>query len=246
MKRLLLTVTTVLLLVVGAAWIVSLRAIPFGHRDATNTQKTFPIVELADLIVAVLPPNGFADVKWDYMVDNPIIDWQTVGIEPYRVETQGYGNYRLGLVRVQVAGVMSQVLRQKWEEMPWGVALRAPEPRYGAEQGMPPQWIEVRAGNIYTGDTECYGNDVKGCTFSVAQALDSPQLQSHPVCGTKPESGGGFGLIIQAYSVSAAGKKPSLLVYRFSGGNHYSSQWLEIRPLGDQPKICDEVSRDAP
>lgn len=181
-----------------------------------------PVVELADLVVAVLPPNGFDNLGWDYMVDDPMISWRTNGTEATQVAT-----FRAGSSRVRVAGVSSKVLRRTWEELAWSVTLWTDgNPKFG------PKWIEIKPGGDDP-NSACFGANFRGCTFGAATALASSKLKSRLVCSHEQGSE-----VLRAYSVSAAGKKPSLVIYQVSGGSGGTSAWLDIRPLTDQSKVC--------
>jgi hypothetical protein len=77
-----------------------------GNAVADSTApKDLPIVDIADLVTAIMPKDGFDHMQWDYMVNSPIIRWKTAG-----TTTNNRGTYRSGLARVRVNGEMSKVL----------------------------------------------------------------------------------------------------------------------------------------
>ncbi|MSO99884.1 MAG: hypothetical protein EXR07_02355 [Acetobacteraceae bacterium] len=184
--------------------------------------NSHPVIELSDLVVAVLPPDGFNSMRWDYMAGNQLISWKTNG-----PETTNRWSRREGLVRVHVAGVTSKVLRQKWEDLPWTVTLWATE-----NQKSGPKRIEIKPGGSEP-DELCFGPNFRGCAFTDKQAIGSPALKSRLVCRIDDP-----GLTRHAYLVSAPNKKPTLLVFETTGGTGGSSTSLDIRPLSDQAEVC--------
>src|SRR5271165_4142466 len=134
-----------------------------SHAEENIALNNLPVLDLSDLVVAVLPKHGFEHLGWDHMVGQPIISWQTPGIT--RTET-GMA-MRVGFARVRVAGVSSKVLRHGWEELPWSVTLSTTEnERFG------PKLIEIKPGGSDP-DNICFGVTFRGCTFTPAQALKS-------------------------------------------------------------------------
>jgi len=208
------------------------------HHADISAIKDLPVVELADLIVDVLPAEGFNNLGWDYMVNDPIISWQTNGAE----STEAGMVMRVGLARVRVAGVSAEVLRRTWRELPWSVTLSTT-----GNEKFGPKSIEIEPGGPDPADI-CFGSMSRGCAFTPAEALASSKLSHELVC-TSSEPGG----VITAYSVSALGKQPSLLVYHRAEGSGGTSNWIEIRPLSDRPEVCGlrvwlgvELQQDTP
>jgi hypothetical protein len=193
-----------------------------SHAENIAT-KNSPVLDLSDLVVAVLPKHGFEHLGWDYMVGQPTISWQTPGI----TTTETGMAMRVGFARIRVAGVSSKVLHQGWEELPWSVTLSTT-----ANERFGPKLIEIKPGGSDQ-DSICFGVTFRGCAFTPDQALKSRKLKSRLVC----ESSEGADRM-EAYAVSTAGNEPDLLVYELSGGSGGQSASLEIRPLSDRADVC--------
>jgi hypothetical protein len=183
-----------------------------------------PDVDLSDLVVALLPTNGFQTIDWDYLVDDPRIAWKTDGSE-----TDGRRTVRRGMARITVGGKKAQILRQHWEELTWTITLATfGNPTHG------PTMIDIQVGGTDP-NTICFGSRFRGCDFDEKLALSSKLLNLKRICAP-----GGSRNYRHVYAASTPGKKPSLLVYNMSGGSGGSSSWLEIRPLSDQTEVCKD------
>ncbi len=194
---------------------------PVYPREAAD----LPIINIADLVIAAIPAQGFERLGWDDMIDNPVIRWNTVG-----VTLTGSAALREGLVRVRVAGKPSTTIRQGREELAWTVTLGT----YGPEK-FGPKWISIEPGA--PPPDQCFGTLDDGCTFTAAQALAAPTLAKQPIC-TIPEGGSHT----EVYSVTASGKPPVLFVYGYSEGSGGSSSSIEIRPMSDKADACKSTN----
>jgi len=191
---------------------------PVYPREAAD----LPITDIADLVVAAIPTQGFERLGWDDMIDNPMIRWKTEG-----VTVTGTAALREGLVRVRVAGKPSTAIRQVREELAWTVTLGT----YGPEK-FGPKWISIEPGA--PPPDQCFGTLDDGCTFTAAQALAAPTLAKQPIC-TVSSLGGDH---TEVYSVTVSGKPPSLLVYGYSEGSGGSSSSIEIIPASGKASVC--------
>jgi hypothetical protein len=185
-----------------------------------------PSVELSDVVVDLLPADGFRSMAWDYLVNDPLISWKTDGT----VRT-GSWTTREGKIRVTVEGKTSKILRQSWEDLPWTVTLSTSDnPKFG------PTRIELKPGGSDP-ETTCFGDRFRGCKFTEAQIFTSKVLKVNLVCRSDVVN-----TIRRGYSVSAPGKKPSLLVYELDAGSGGESSSLEIRPLSDKGDPCNPTN----
>jgi hypothetical protein len=185
-----------------------------------------PAIELSDLIVDLLPADGFRPMGWDYMVNDPLISWKTDG-----TTQAGSWTRREGLVRVTVGGKSSQILRQKWENLPWTVTLSTSD-----NEKFGPRRIEIKPGGNEA-DNICFGDRFRGCKFTEAQALSAKGLKAAPVCHLDMVNS-----TVHGYAVSAPGKKPSLLIYELNAGSGGESSSIEIRPLSDKADACNPTN----
>jgi hypothetical protein len=180
------------------------------------------VLDLAELVAAVLPAKGTEHLDWDYLVGSPLIAWQTNG-----VGTATGDSLRIGLVRVRAGERASTVLRRSREELAWTVIIgTGGAPKFG------PNWIRILPG-VFP-DQQCFGTRYAGCTFTAAQALASAKLTSMIICRPM-ESGKNK---IEVYAVSAPRKGTSLLVYNNSGGSGGEISELTIRPMSDRAEVC--------
>jgi hypothetical protein len=178
----------------------------------------------------VLPPNGFDNMDWGYLAEVPQIVWKTNG-----VDSEGRISFRVGLASIQVAGVKSEVLRQRWTELPWTIALVTYD---SAKFG--PKMIKIQPGSgdlsmhpSMRGLEVCFGVNTRGCDFAASKAIASPALKVKAACAF--ERGADSKAV---FVVSTQGKRPSLVVVWGSGGSGGMSSWLEIRPLTDTAEQC--------
>ena len=200
-----------------------------GHAD-TSPISGLPVVELADFIVDILPKYGFdgtpkSGIGWDYMVDNPAIQWKTSGV----AESDTGLSVRIGIARVRVGGIASMVLRKTWEELPWSIVLSTKEISIKN-----PKLIVIKPGGDAP-EEGCFGYMFRGCDFDISKALSSTKLNSRIICSHR-----GGGTFTSVYYVSTLGKEPSLIVYERSGGSGGDSAELQIRPLSDRMEFCKE------
>jgi hypothetical protein len=204
---------------------MTIMAATFGVGDVrADDLNDLPVRDLSELIAEVLPPDGMNAVAWDYLLEAPFLSWQT-----FSTETAGLVTQRVAYARVRVGGVTTQALRGVWREMMWSVTLGT----FGNERAGP-KWIEIKPGGI--GDANvCFGAQFRGCQFPAEKLFSSPRLRASPVCSRHQGD-------TQVYSVSTAGKKPSLLAYYVLGSKDGTTSWIEIHPLSDRTKLCKAPS----
>jgi hypothetical protein len=179
-------------------------------------------VDLADIVVNLLPADGFRSMTWDYLANDPLVAWKTD-----QTSKTGSWTRREGLVRVTVGGKASQVLRQSWVELPWTVTLSTSDsPKFG------PTRIDIKPGGSDTEST-CFGDRFRGCAFTAAQVLASKGLKTTLLCHSEAAN-----TTRRGYSVAAPGKRPSLLLYELNVGSGGESATLQIRPLSDMADAC--------
>ena len=183
---------------------------------------TAPVVDLPDLLVSLLPDEGFSQIAWTFAASNPRIVWQTNG-----VSADGSSTVRVGYVRVRVAGKTLTVLRQTVEELAWSVALRTTESKkFG------PRTIEVSP-SVASPEGQCFGTLFEGCSFKPTDALRSAALAVRSICES-----GSFGDHKEAYAVAANGKKESLVVFTSSVGSGGETTSIKIAPMSNSPDVC--------
>jgi hypothetical protein len=100
------------------------------NNETLNGYRSF---ELGEAILLFMP-NKNESVNWDYRIDSPII-WLTEGY----TETGNYEKFtekafRKGLMRINVDGIKSTILRKNKEELAWRIQYSTDnEAKFGVE-----------------------------------------------------------------------------------------------------------------
>ncbi|SAL87418.1 hypothetical protein AWB74_08106 [Caballeronia arvi] len=161
------------------------------------------------------------NVGWDLAVDSAI-QWTDNGY----VDTPKWA-MRHGLVRVNVMGIPSTVLRKKKEELGWSVTMQTVlPPKFG------PQTIEIVPG--FDGKL-CFGSLYEVCQFDPLPSLKQASVQAALLCKE-----GYPGNETRVFRLSAAGKQDATLVVMDSGGSGGSSTTLTLSPIADR-HACDKL-----
>jgi len=190
-------------------------------------QGTKPF-ELGELILLLMPDSSATFVGWDHRADSRIV-WQTTGYETVP-KADGTSKYvRNGIVRVNIQGKKSTVLRQRTTELGWTVSYSSVDPpKFGPEQ------ITIEPGLPQEGG--CFGTNYEGCDFDEPlNSLSSAGVGATKICG-KREMGGAS----SAFLLTHAARRSTVLVWVTSGGSGGSSAWLTLK-LNEKPNagLCD-------
>ncbi|MGP8439959.1 hypothetical protein ACT2FY_32330 [Paraburkholderia fungorum] len=189
--------------------------------------------ELGAVVLALMPPPGQQRIGWDWQADSPI-QWQN----GYTQNPGATRSYRNGVLRINVMGNVSTVLRQHTDELGWTVTLYTDAPaKFG------PDSIAVQPGLPDGG--QCFGTLYGGCTFNPLPSLKQAGITAKPLCafdwqGRPTKSNGNF---TRTYAVSAAGKAPALLQWMESEGSGGASTTLTLLLNSTPAKAC---APDAP
>jgi hypothetical protein len=130
---------------------------------AQATQEVYPKelqgtkpFELGELVLLLMPDSGARSVGWDFRAESPIL-WKTAGYQAG--QRKGASLYtRNGIVRVNIQGKKSTVLRQRIAELGWGVTYSSTlnNPNFGPEE------ITIEPG---LPREHCFGSIYTGCDF---------------------------------------------------------------------------------
>lgn len=159
--------------------------------------------EVADLISAFMQPEGETNgFPWDVVTDGEIL-WSPDGVS-YEDGTA----YRNGIVRVNVLGEVSTVLRGKVKELFWSIGLASQEnPGFGAN------WLVVRPG----GDDEynCFGVGNTMCSFDIERSLQNSPLkyEKGEICDVSSQR------MKDMYRVSKNGYRDMYIIQEWNGGS---------------------------
>lgn len=184
-------------------------------------------IELGEAIYMLMPDEDTKFLQWSHQSNNENIFWLNEGYKSTNGEN-GY-NSREGLVRINVQGVKSTILKKTLEELAWTITyINRSNPKFG------PQVIELKPG-LSNSDGICFGTNFDNCTFNPINSLIGRNINFDIVCKSKAlENWGKTGLLL-----SAKGKKTIKARWQTDGGSGGSSSIIEIY-VGEQPdKLCD-------
>jgi hypothetical protein len=185
-------------------------------------------MELGQLVLLLMPDAGSASVGWDHRASSDIV-WTTNG---YDSEQWGKESayVRRGVVRVNVEGKRSTVLRQQVNELGWSVALSSTSnPSFGPED------ISITVG---TPDTDCFGAKYDGCNFDPPlKSLALAGIEAKKICAKTR-----FSDQVIAFTIVHPKRRPTLLIWEESGGSGGISSSLTMK-LNDKPdaSLCDSL-----
>ena len=173
--------------------------------------RSTPRQELGAAIRMLMPPTGTQPLEWDFLSDAPI-DWLTDG---YASRGTDY-HYRKGLLRVDVLGRITTVLRKRKMELAWVVEFST---------GSPPK-MGVETIKFEPGDgviEACFGSVYDNCWFDPRPSMERAGIGFKQLC-----SEGNLGNGSKLYALSAPGKAPMRLKWTMSEGSGGAGAWIEL------------------
>ena len=178
-----------------------------------------PSLELGQLIYMLMPePNQ--SIGWDWAVDSSII-WIDEGYI-----NSNDNSIRRGIVRVNVVGKKSTVLRRKKEELGWTVTLFSSTlPKFG------PDKILIEPG--LKDDFACFGSLFDGCEFDPLPSLKNAGINIEFIC-KDTDSEANFEKI---YKLNAPKKLPIFIKWTRSEGSGGVTTDVTMY-LKEQENIC--------
>lgn len=196
------------------------------NNETLNNYRSF---ELGEAILLLMPDKNIETepMNWDYRSEAPIV-WMTDG---YKTELNGYGkevSFREGLMRINVQGIESRILRKKKEELAWTVRyFTSNNPKFGFES----IWL-------YPGDSDgqCFGHLYDNCDFELQQSLKDVNINMKKICEEKYT--GDFKLV--GYELSQPDKRNIFAELLYSGGSGGSSTTLEIFFSKKEKDLCND------
>ncbi|HEM7873900.1 TPA: hypothetical protein U2L31_000213 [Burkholderia contaminans] len=180
------------------------------------------------MILSLMPQPDEPKIGWDWKADSPI-QWQ----DGYTQNPGAVRSYRNGVLRVNVMGEVSTVLRQRTDELGWTITLYTDAPpKFG------PDSISIAPGLTDSG--ACFGTLYDGCDFNPLPSLKQVGIHAKLICQfdesgrTNPNNDN----FTRTYSVHAAGKAPSLLQWQKSSGSGGSSTSITLRLKASPVQAC--------
>jgi hypothetical protein len=188
-----------------------------------DSVKKLSSLELGELIFFLMPSKDSNFIDWGYLSNTKII-WQD---DTYKTTNtpQGTYNSRVGLVRANVMGNISTILKKQTTELAWSVVYESyGNPKFGVEV------ITIKPGTDDS-DGACFGSTSDNCSFNPIKSFDGAKIKYRQICKSSEKVG---------YQLSAEGKKTIKAAWITSTGSGGSSSWIELYMNGDKANICDE------
>jgi hypothetical protein len=180
-----------------------------------------PNIELGEAIKFLIPDTGVR-IYWDWRSNDGKILWLDNGFVEHGEETT-----RKGLMRINVLGVHSTVLRAVKEELGWYVEMSTRDPaKFG------PTKIMLEAG-LGSGE-QCFGSTNDGCDFETLPSLKKAGLDAQFVCEEQK-----LQETIKGYRINAPGKIETLLIERTGGGSGGQSTSIYLLLKANSTKLCE-------
>jgi len=190
------------------------------NNETLNNYRSF---ELGEAILLLMPDKNTETelMNWDYRSEAPIV-WMTDG---YKTELNGYG--RDGLIRVNVQGVESRILRKKKEELAWTVRyFTSNNPKFGFES------IQLYPGDS---DGQCFGHLYDNCNFELQQSLKDVNITMKKICRSKF-----YGDKLVGYEFTQQNKRNVFAELSYAEGSGGSSTMLEIFFSKKEKDLCKD------
>jgi hypothetical protein len=177
-------------------------------------------VELGKVILHLMPEKE-QSVDWDFRSESNMINWTDSAMRTFLAQNGNSSTQRSGLIRIDVMGVHSTVLKKRKEELPWEVTFSSDEnPKFG------PKLISLEP-------KDCFGQLHTGCTFAVTESLSSAGISWEKVCEyTDLRSQ------YQGYLLRYPSRADTHLKVTDSGGSGGTSTTLEIQVTKDLKTLC--------
>jgi hypothetical protein len=202
------------------------------NNETLNGYRSF---ELGEAILLFMP-NKNESVNWDYRIDSPAI-WLTEGY----TETGNYEKFtekafRKGLMRINVDGVQSTILRKTKEELAWRVRYTTTnDAKFGVES------IELSIDGGVNDDREsCFGNLYSNCVFNPEKSMLKAGIQFKKVC-ENPLIGGSNYI---GYELTHPDKTKTLIRTMYGSGSGGAESSLEIYFSKKAKDLCKDYSEE--
>jgi hypothetical protein len=138
----------------------------------SSIRKAKPF-ELGQAVLLLMPDRQQEVIDWDFRSESDIV-WIDNGYVMERLANDNEIAIRRGLVRINVKGKTSTVLRQRKQELSWTVQFETTEP---PKFGVAEVWL-------YPGTPKetCFGSLYEGCSFEVIPSLKIAGISWKEIC----------------------------------------------------------------
>lgn len=189
--------------------------------------KKLPSIELGQAILLFMPDEGSRYVGWDFRSEAQVA-WLSEGYEAKKDDKAQTTSVRHGLLRVNVNGKKSTVLKKRKVELAWRVEYESSNPpKFGIET------ITLSPG---TPTETCFGELYSGCAFDPIPSLKASGIKVKIICRDKHQvSPVNIGL-----ELSRRGKKKIFARYKWWRGSGGEQAFITLWVNGDKKSACPE------
>jgi hypothetical protein len=194
-----------------------------------NKLKSF---ELGEAIQLLLPPDNSDEISWSYLSNSAAIFWLDETTNSNHGSDDNY-NTRTGLMRINVKGLMSTILKRTNFELAWGIQLISEgNERFG------PSSLIIGPGGSHEKIEEylCFGTFAENCEFSPIDSLKSSSIIIEELC----ENNGS--ITIKAFYLSAKNKRKTLARVITQGGSGGTYTTMELFLKKTDKNVCEDDS----
>lgn len=180
-----------------------------------------PSIEIADAVEMFFPPHDNQDnIYWDHLSEGPIL-WMDEGY----IDNEGEKAWlRRGLLRINIRGKKSYILKKTKQELAWSVTYR----NYG-NPGFGVHSVSIEPGTL---EEVCFFPNTEGCDMDPIPSLTKKGYKLEEVCA--PD-----GLSKVVYLMKHKGKKDRYLSintnYGSGGATVSITLWFDNKDFA-----CDE------
>ena len=188
-----------------------------------DSVKKLSSLELGEVMLFLMPTKDINFIDWGYLSNTKIL-WLDDSYKSTNTP-QGTYNSRNGLIRVNVMGNVSTVLKKQTVELAWSVIYESyANPKFGVEV------ITIKPGTDDS-DGSCFGSTTDNCSFNPIKSLDFAKIKYRQICKSSEKVG---------YQLSAEGKKTIRAAWINSTGSGGTSSWVELYMNPNKDDICEE------
>jgi len=189
------------------------------------TAKKLKSLELGEAVRLFMPALDEDHIPWSFR--NKHVIWID---DSY--DLSGINPSRTGILRINVNGIKSKILKNSMRELVWSVEyIGIQNTNLGVSR------IIIKPGlsyNNYYGDTHCFGAGAENCTFNPLKSLINANIDVDVLCTGGPTSGKIVGL-----ELTAKDKAKTMATWINSYGSGGSTSWLTLYVSSKPRSLCE-------
>lgn len=189
--------------------------------------KKLQSLELGQAILLFMPDEGSQYVGWDFRSEAQVA-WLNEGYEAKKDDKAQTTSVRHGLLRINVKGKKSTVLKKRKVELAWRVEYASSNP--------PKLGIETITLGPGTTTEACFGELYSGCAFDPIPSIKASGIKVKILCWDKRQSPPvNIGL-----ELSHPKRKKVFARYKWWGGSGGEQAFITLLVHGDKKAVCFE------